>query len=230
MRLVRSRERLSLPPVADVHQQQNTPAKHGALLPNQIRALLTGPSGSGKTNVMVGLLAHAKGLTYEHVYLLSKTAFQPMYTNICKIIESIPGMTFNLMTPSTIDKLPTFKPNAIVIFDDVTPESFSDIRNCFSFGRHSNIDVFYLIQTYTAAPKHLCRDNANFIIAFKQDGLNLKHIFEDHVMGDMSFLTFQKWPTLPGVNHIPFLQLPKISHLMMDVTALGWTHFSKIYL
>jgi len=41
-------------------------------------------------------------------------------------------------------------------------------------GRHKNIDSFYLCQTYS--PKHLIRDNANFIIMFKQDDLNMRHI------------------------------------------------------
>jgi len=53
-------------------------------------------------------------------------------------------------------------------------------------GRHKQIDSFYLCQTYTKIPKHLIRDNANLIIIFKQDELNIRHIYNDHVIGDMT--------------------------------------------
>jgi hypothetical protein len=48
-----------------------------------------------------------------------------------------------------------------------------NMRQYFSMGRHRGIDCFYLCQTYTKVPKHLIRDNANMIILFKQDELNL---------------------------------------------------------
>ncbi|KAL6256683.1 hypothetical protein P5V15_012802 [Pogonomyrmex californicus] len=47
-------------------------------------------------------------------------------------------------------------------------------------GRHSNVDCFYLCQTYARIPKHLIRDKANLLILFKQDGTNLKHVYNDH--------------------------------------------------
>jgi len=208
MKLVKSKERLTLPVATVV---ENVTNKHGRLLPNQSRALFTGPSGSGKTNVMIGLLTHPRGLRYEHVYLFSKTSFQPMYKNMQKIIESIPGMSFNHMIVSgnRNNQIPSFPTNSIVIFDDVTPDSFQDIRNCFSYGRHNNIDVFFLIQTYTAAPKHLCRDNSNFIVLFKQDSLNLKHVYDDHVMGDMDFPSFQKMCHIAWQEPYSYLSIVK---------------------
>lgn len=54
-------------------------------------------------------------------------------------------------------------------------------------GRHKLIDCFYLCQTYTRIGKHLVRDNCNCIILFKQDRMNLKHIYDDHVTPDMTF-------------------------------------------
>jgi len=47
---------------------------------------------------------------------------------------------------------------------------------------------FYLCQTYTNIPKHLIRDNANMIIMFNQDYLNMR----DHVNTDMSYDSFMK--------------------------------------
>jgi len=57
-------------------------------------------------------------------------------------------------------------------------------------GRHKNIDSFYLCQTYSHIAKHLIRDNANFIIMFKQDDLNMRHIYRDHIDTDMNYETF----------------------------------------
>ena len=65
------------------------------------------------------------------------------------------------------------------------------MRDYFSMGRHNSIDCFYLSQTYAHIPKHLIRDNTNFIILFKQDETNLRHVYDDHVNKDMSFNEFK---------------------------------------
>jgi len=57
-------------------------------------------------------------------------------------------------------------------------------------GRHADVDCFYLCQTYTKISKHLIRDNANLLILFKQDDINLKHVYNDHVNIDMSYEDF----------------------------------------
>jgi len=57
-------------------------------------------------------------------------------------------------------------------------------------GRHKNVDSFYLAQTYTPIPKHLVRDNANSIVLFKQDFINIKHVYYDQVNTDMTFNKF----------------------------------------
>jgi len=63
------------------------------------------------------------------------------------------------------------KNNSIMIFDDVACEKQDNIRSYFFMGRHKNIDSFYLCQTYS---------HANFSIMFKQDDLNMRHIYMDN--------------------------------------------------
>lgn len=82
------------------------------------------------------------------------------------------------------------KPDSIMIFDDVACEQQDNIRSYFAMGRHNSIDSFYLCQSYTRIPKHLIRDNSNFIIVFKQDDMNLRHIYSDHVNSDLTFEQF----------------------------------------
>ena len=53
--------------------------------------------------------------------------------------------------------------------------------------QHTDVDWFYLCQTYAKIPKYLICDNANLLILFKQDGINLKCVYNDHVNTDMSY-------------------------------------------
>lgn len=60
-----------------------------------------------------------------------------------------------------------------MIFDDVVCEKQNNIRALFSMVSHEDVDSSYLCQTYTRVPKHSVRGNVNFIVLFKQDGMNM---------------------------------------------------------
>lgn len=178
---------------ADETQENKQRIIHSILLPNSIRALIVGPSNCGKTNVMISLIESPNGLTFKNIYIYSKSLYQPKYCYLKTLINPIKEI--NLFTFSENEKVLTpteAKPHSIIIFDDVICEKQNTIRDYFCMGRHKHIDCFYLSQTYTKIPKHLIRDNANMIIVFKQDEMNLKHIYNDHVIGDMSFKEFTK--------------------------------------
>ena len=51
--------------------------------------------------------------------------------------------------------------------------------------------MFLNCQTYAHIPKHLVRDNVNFLVIFRQDDVNLKHIYSDHVNTDMTYTQFK---------------------------------------
>lgn len=156
--------------------------KHGMLLPNNIRGIIVGPSNCGKTNVMLGLLEHPNGLRFENIYIYSKSLHQPKYEYLRKVMNRISALGYyTFSNNSDVISPEEAKPNSIFIFDDVACDKQDNIRSYFCMGRHKDIDSFYLCQTYTHIPKHLIRDNANLLILFKQDDLNLKHIYNDHV-------------------------------------------------
>lgn len=166
--------------------------RHGELLPDSIRCIIIGPSNSGKTNLMLTLLTHQKGLKFENVYLYSKSLFQPKYEMLKKILDRVNGVGYFPYSDNVeIIKASDAKSNSVFIFDDVACDKQDCMRDYFSMGRHKNIDVFYLSQTYTRVPKQLVRDNANLIILFKQDDINLRHAYEEHVGVDMSFNEFK---------------------------------------
>lgn len=72
-------------------------------------------------------------------------------------------------------------PNSVFIFDGVMSENQNIVHLYFSHGRHNLIDVCYLTQSFACVPKQLLRDNSNFIVLFKQNETNLKHVY----MGDV---------------------------------------------
>lgn len=177
----------------DFIQKNVEKIRHSSLLPNSIRALIVGPSNCGKTNVMISLIESPHGLKFENIYLYSKSLYQPKYDYLEKLISPIKGMGYyTFSNNSEVLQPEEAKKNSIMIFDDVACDKQNNIRSYFCMGRHKNIDSFYLCQTYTRIPKHLIRDNANMIIMFKQDEINLKHIFNDHVGSDMSFEKFME--------------------------------------
>lgn len=167
--------------------------RHSVLLPDSIRCLVVGPSNCGKTNVMVALLEQSNGLKFENVYIYSKSLHQPKYEYLKRLLSMVKGI--NLYTFSNncdVIQPEDAKPNSVFIFDDVACGKQENIRSYFSMGRHNAIDSFYLCQTYTRIPKHLIRDNANFLVIFKQDVMNIKNIYNNHVGSDMTFDKFLK--------------------------------------
>lgn len=192
MKFTKQRNTFVVNNALDVVDRQ-TQQRHGILLPNTIRALICGPSNCGKTNLMFSLLTESNGLRFENVYIFSKSLQQPKYVLLSKILHKIPEIGYYTFDNSEDVKSPNeAKPNSIMVFDDVACDSQDNMRAYFSMGRHNLIDSFYLTQTYTKVPKHLLRDNANLIILFKQDELNLKHAYDEHVSGDMSLAKFKE--------------------------------------
>ena len=165
--------------------------KHNSLFPNSIRALICGPSSCGKSNVMLSLLIDENGLKFSSLYIYSKSLYQDKYQFLARVLDGL--VNYNayqnnceVISPNEADE------HSVMIFDDVACSEQDKIREYFCMGRHRNIDSFYLCQTYTRIPKHLIRDNANFIVLFKQDDMNLKHVYQDHVGTDMTFNQFHE--------------------------------------
>ena len=80
--------------------------------------------------------------------------------------------------------------HSIMVFDDIAMEKQNIVKDFFSRGRHNGVDSFYLCQSYSQVPKHLVRDNVNFLMIFKQDHFNLLNIYKAHVNSDVSFEEF----------------------------------------
>jgi len=157
-----------------------------------LRDIISGPSNCSKTYMLISSLESSHGVRFENMYIYSKLFQQPKYRylkNLLALIEKIDYFTYfnntDIVLPSEA------LPNSIFIFDDVACDKQDAIREYFSIG-HADVDCFYLCQTYAKIPKHLICDNTNFLILFKQNGINLKHVYNDHINTDMSYEDFCK--------------------------------------
>lgn len=207
MRMVKHSKTLN---VKNCDVNNNQSPRHGELLPSVIRCLITGPSSCGKTNVIIALIEHPNGLRFENVNIYSKSLYQPKYEYLKQVLKPIKGITYNAYSSSENICSPCqVKPNTIFVFDDIACSNQDIIREYFSMGRHNLIDCFYLCQSYTRIPKHLIRDNANLIVLFQQDNLNLSHAFADHVLGDMSYEQFKNICSLCWRDNYGFLVINK---------------------
>lgn len=203
--------------------------RHGPLLPNTIRCIVCGPSNCGKTNVLVSLIESPNGVRFENVYVYSKSLSQPKYRYLEELLESIDGIGYYAFSNNRDVVSPSeARPNSIFVFDDVACDKQDTIREYFSMGRHANVDCFYLCQTYAKIPKHLIRDNANLLILFKQDGTNLKHIYDDHVNTDMSYEDFRALCHLCWQYKYGFLLIDKDSALRSGRYRRGFNDFAVL--
>lgn len=197
MRFVKQPINISVNNVDESTQStKNVTKKHSNLLPNSIRCIIAGPSNCGKTNLLVSLIESEHGLKFENIYIYSKTLEQEKYEYLSEMLKPINGLGFYTFSSSEKVIAPKqAKRNSIIIFDDVICDKNQDtIKSYFCLGRHRNIDCFYLTQTYTRVSKHLIRDNCNFLILFRQDDMNLKHVYND--MGAACDMTFQQFRKL----------------------------------
>jgi hypothetical protein len=73
----------------------------------------------------------------------------------------------------------------LVIFDDiVTLRNQSAVESYFVFGRHNNVNVIYLSQSFFDLPR-IIRLNSNFLILFKLSQRNLSDVYASSVSNFM---------------------------------------------
>ena len=80
----------------------------------------------------------------------------------------------------------------LMAFDDLLLEKQITCESCYVRRRHSNVDCFYLARNYFKLLRQTIREKANFICLFPQDLKNLNHIFDDHVVSDMTKEEFRQ--------------------------------------
>ena len=159
------------------HHQQQPIIENGNY--NNNRTLLVGPSFSGKTYLMLKILSR---ISDRDIYVITKSPPE-QYTNSKIKIKEI----------SDEIKPPNEYENGIIVFDDILGSSNSRfIDQFFIRGRHNNLDIYYLSQSYFDLPKRTIRNNSNKIILFNQTLKDIEHIYRDVAGYDMKYDEFKE--------------------------------------
>ena len=171
-------------------------------------------------------MIHPNGLKFENIYIYCKSLNQPKYTFLKELLEPIQGIKyFAFSDREQVISPDKARPNSVMIFDDIACEKQDSLKAFFCMGRHKNVDSFYLCQSYAQVPKHLVRDNVNLLVIFRQDEMNLKHIWNDHVNTDMSFDSFKKLCLQCWHDQHGFVVVDKTSDLKNGRFRKGFDQF-----
>ena len=141
------------------------------------RILIVGPSFCGKTHLLLNKL-HIIRLDNPEQKICIITRSPEQYNKI--EIEDV-SVEEDLGDKSIKD----FQ-NCCVVFDDMLDSNQKLIDPFFTRGRHNDLDVYYLSQSYFDLPKRTIRNNSNIIILFQQTLKDVEHIYRDIAGFDMS--------------------------------------------
>ena len=140
---------------------------------------MVGPSFSGKTYLMLIILSR---MIDRDIYIITKSPPE-QYTNSKNKIKEI---------SVEIKPLNEYE-NGIIVFDDILGSSNSRfIDQFFIRGRHNNLDISYLSQSYFDLPKRTIRNISNKIILFNQTLKDIEHIYRDVAGYDMNYDEFKE--------------------------------------
>ena len=146
------------------------------------RTLIVGPSFCGKTQLLLNKLQLIRlDDNTRKIHIITRSPEQ--YNKI--EIEDV-SVDEDLEDKSIQD----FQ-NCCVVFDDMLDTSQKLIDPFFTRGRHNDLDVYYLSQSYFDLPKRTIRNNSNIIIIFQQTLKDVQHIYTDIAGFDMSYDEFK---------------------------------------
>ena len=163
---------------------------------NNNRTLIIGFSNCGKTYLMNHILFEKQ----EPLSIFTKSLNQ--YPNI------------KAQTSDEIQPLNEYE-NSIVVFDDMLlsiQESNIDLF-FFTRGRHNNIHIYYISQSYFHLPKNTIRNNSNINILFKQTLRDIILLFHDIAGLDMNLEEWKQLCRKAWENEYDFLQIDRFAKI-----------------
>ena len=132
------------------------------------RHVIIGPSNVGKTFYMLKVLEKIGNKRPIH------------------IITQSPNQYPNYKTSNEIKPITKYK-GSVVIFDDMLgARNSSQIDEFFTRGRHEDLDVYYISQSYFALPRQSTRNNSDRLILFKQTLRDVQSMYYDIGAYDMN--------------------------------------------
>ena len=143
-------------------------------------------SYENRTNVVIG--PRNVGKTYYMLKVLEKIGNK----RPINIITRSPNQYPNYKTTNEIKPINKYK-GSIVIFDDMLgAKNSSQIDEFFTRGRHEDLDVYYISQSYFALPRQSIRNNSDRLILFKQTLRDVQSMYYDIGAYDMKYDEFKE--------------------------------------
>ena len=139
-----------------------------------------------RANVIIG--PRKVGKTYYMLKVLEKIGNKrPIH-----IITRSPNQYPNYKTSNEIKPTNKYK-GSVVIFDDMLEaKNSSQINEFFTRGKHEDLDVYYISQSYFALPRQSIRNNSDRLILFKQTLRDVQSMFYDIGAYDMIYDEFKE--------------------------------------
>ena len=137
------------------------------------RNVVIGPSNVGKTYYMLKALEKIGNQRPIHIITRSQNQYP------------------NYKTSTDIKPINKYK-GSVVIFDDMLgAKNISQIDDFFTRGRHEDLDVYYISQSYFALPRQSIRNNSDRLILFKQTLRDVQSMYYDIGAYDMNYDEFK---------------------------------------
>ena len=150
------------PKIDNVNNKNNIVSKY-----ENHRHVIIGPSNVGKTYYMLKVLEKIGNKRPIH------------------IITRSPNQYPNYKTSNEIKPINKYK-GSVTIFDDMLgAKSSSQIDEFFTRGRHEDLDVYYISQSYFGLPRQSIRNNSDRLILFKQTLRDVQSMYYDIGAYDM---------------------------------------------
>ena len=138
------------------------------------RHVIIGPSNVGKTYYMLKVLEKIGNKRPIH------------------LITRSPNQYPNFKTSTEIKLINKYK-GSVVIFDDMLgAKNSSQIDEFFTRGRHEDLDVYYISQSYFPLPRQSIRNNSDRRILFKQTLRDVQSMYYDIGAYDMNYDEFKQ--------------------------------------
>ena len=136
--------------------------------------VIIGPRNVGKTYYMLKVLEKIDNKRPIHI----KTRSPNQYPNYKTSTDTKPINKYK---------------GSIVIFDDMLgAKNSSQIDEFFTRGRHEDLDVYYISQSYFALPRQSIRNNSDRLILFKQTLRDVQSMYYDIGAYDMNYDEFKQ--------------------------------------
>ena len=154
-----------------------------------------------RANVIIG--PRNVGKTYYMLKVLEKIGNKrPIH-----IITRSPNQYPNYKTSNEIKPINKYK-GSVVIFDDMLgAKNSSEIDEFFTRGRHEDLDVYYISQSYFGLPRQSIGNNSDRLILFKQTLRDVQSMYYDIGAYDMKYDEFKKCVIKLGMKNITIFVL-----------------------